>query len=179
MYKKYWLLLIFFGLWGCARDLTYVDSKLSDKGYGIAFVEILLEGRETATVFVGNDLIANLRLTLKKGAHVYAVPVNEGKYQFQSLRFELNGFFHDFASGKRDYPLMNKSLKKRAFSNKYCSSWDVVPGNILVLGKISFIIDDDDLYLKCDERDSTRYDVRKKSQKIFPMTFRSVDGDEE
>ena len=176
--RKITLTSLCFLLISCSANLIWKDARWSKKECGPTFVEISLDGRDSAHVFVDdNGLFSRLKLDLKRGTHLYALNLTEGTYQFAALRFKLNGFFHDFASGKRDYPVIDNRSRKRALTNFYCSSWRTVPDRIQVLGKISFTIKDDDFYLKCDERDSTRLAIENYARKLYPKTFQFYQGE--
>ena len=155
------------------KSADWVDSSewLADKG--IAFVEISLEGRDSATISIKNNASSyEPQIKLKKGTHLYAVALDEGTCVFRYLKYDYESYFSKVVDKIR--PLNSAQSKDRG-GFEYCSYWNVKKGGASALGKMNFyVIENDDFYVRCDLRDSTQQAVLEKATELYPQTFDAV-----
>ena len=80
---------------GCALfiPIVWTDSSDIPQDYGIAFVEITLKGRDSASVFIDDGAArSNKKLILKKGTHLYSLFLEYSTYSFRTLLFHYETF---------------------------------------------------------------------------------------
>lgn len=162
---------------GCAfRPVAWTDNSDIPQRKGVAFVEILLDGRDSADVFIDVGAArAYSKLSIKKGRHVYAMVLDEGVYFFRTLLYDHETFMPVLTEKVR--PLNSESSKGRG-SEIYCSSWNVKRTQATIIGQIQFnVVENDNFYLKCDERDSTRLAIENYARKLYPKTFQFYQGE--
>lgn len=156
---------------GCALfvPIVWTDSSDIPQDYGIAFVEITLKGRDSASVFIDDGAArSNKKLILKKGTHLYSLFLEYSTYSFRTLLFHYETFLLE-----RTRTPLNADPER--YTGYYCSPWKVEKGKATAIGKIKFdIVENDRFNLKCDEHDSTRQAVMQSAKELYPETFKAV-----
>ncbi len=158
---------------GCALfvPIVWTDSSDIPQDYGIAFVEITLKGRDSASVFIDDGAArSNKKLILKKGTHLYSLFLEDSTYSFRTLLFHRETLLPERAR----IPL-NVDPESERNLEYCCSPWKVEKGKATAIGKIEFdIVENDRFNLKCDEHDATRQAVMQSAKELYPETFKAV-----
>lgn len=155
------------------KSADWVDSSEWPADKGIAFVEISLEGRDSATVNIANSASSFMsKLTLRKGSHLYSLALDVGNCVFRDLDYSYeSSFSNSYYKGR---PLNSEDSKDRG-GFEYCVPWKTEKGIVTIYGKMSFnVIENDDFYLKCDLTDSTHRAVWEKAKALYPQTFEAL-----
>lgn len=162
-------------LCGCSffRSADWSDSSDWPADKGITFVEISLEGRDSATINIMNSANSFMsKLSLKKGSHLYSLALDEGECIFRDLNYDYESSWSNSYMKSR---LLNSEESKDGRGFEYCIPWNVEKGVVTIFGKMSFnVVENDNFYLKCDFSDSTHRAVWEKAKNLYPQTFEAL-----
>ena len=157
------------------RSADWSDSSDWPADKGITFVEISLEGRDSATVNIMNSANSFMsKLSLKKGSHLYSLALDEGDCVFRGFDYSYESFFSNTPTLDKRRPLNSEESKDRG-GFEYCVPWKTEKGVVTIFGKMSFnVVENDNFYLKCDFSDSTHRAVWEKAKNLYPQTFEAL-----
>ena len=155
------------------RSADWVDSAEWPVDKGIVFVEISLEGRDSATVNIANSASSFMsKLSLKKGSHLYSLALEEGECVFRDLDYNYESSLS--SSYYKSRPLISEESKDRG-GFEYCVPWKTEKGIVTIYGKMLFnVVENDDFYLRCDLTDSIHRAVWEKAKALYPQTFEAL-----